>query len=345
MAVDHRSQAHRHAVPGPITLIFFLGGAAATLIRLQPDDAQRRPGDADTYNQLFTAHGIIMVFFFLVPVGAGRAGQFPRAHDDRRPRPRLSQAQSAELVRLHHRRAFTLWAIVAGGVDTGWTFYTPFSTQSSHTNVIPTVVGIFISGFSSILTGLNFIVTIHRMRAPGLTWFRLPLFVWSIYATSIIMVLATPVLAMALVLVGVERALGHRHLRPGAGRRPAPVPAPVLVLLAPGGLHHDPAGHGRRQRDHPLLRAQEHLRLRLRRLRRASASPCSASSCGAHHMFVAGQSVYAAMIFSLLSYLVAVPSAIKVFNWTATLYKGSIVFRHADAVSPWASSACSPWAA
>ena len=137
---------------------------------------------------------------------------------------------------------FTLYAMVSGGVDTGWTFYTPYSSTASNTHIIPTALGIFIAGFSSILTGLNFIVTIHRMRAPGMTWFRLPLFVWAHYATSLVQVLGTPVIAITIVMLAVERALRLRHLRSGPRRRPGAVPAPVLVLFAPGGLHHDPAG-------------------------------------------------------------------------------------------------------
>ena len=188
------------------------------------------------------------------------------------------------------------------------------------------VVGIFINGFSSILTGLNFIVTIHKMRAPGMTWFRLPLFIWAHYATALIMVLGTPVIAITLVMVGAERLLHLGHLRPEAGRRPGALPAPVLVLLAPGGLHHDPAGDGRDVAS-------------WWRPSRASAifgyevvafSSLAIAVVGflvwGHHMFVSSQSVYAAMAFSLLSFLVAIPSAIKVFNWTATLYKGSISF-------------------
>ena len=185
-------------------------------------------------------------------------------------------------------------------------------------------VGIFIAGFSSILTGLNFIVTIHKMRAPGLTWFRLPLFVWAHYATSLIQILGTPVVAVTILLVAMERVFHFGFFDPDPGRRPHPLPAPLLVLLAPRGLHHDPARHGRDQRARDLLLAQEGVRLRLHRDARAWPSRCLSFLVWAHHMFVTGLSVYAAMIFSALSFLVAIPSAIKVFNWIATLYKGSI---------------------
>ncbi len=189
---------------------------------------------------------------------------------------------------------------------------------------MPAALGIFITGFSSILTGLNFIVTIHRMRAPGMTWFRLPLFVWSLYATSLIMMLGTPVLAITLLLVAVERVFGLGIFDPALRRRPGAVPAPVLVLLAPGGLHHDPAGDGRDQRAGRRASAAS----RSSATRFVAFASLAIAVLGflvwGHHMFVAGQSVYAALIFSFLSFLVAIPSAIKVFNWTATLYKGSI---------------------
>ena len=242
----------------------------------------RRPtwSSSDTYNKLFTMHGIMMIFFFLMPSIPAVLGNFliPMmigARDLAFPRINLLSWYIYIVGAL-----FTLYAMITGGVDTGWTFYTPFSTMASNTNVIPTALGIFITGFSSILTGLNFIVTIHRMRAPGLTWFRLPLFVWAHYATSIIMILGTPVMAITILLVGIGARLSHRHLRSRARRRPAALPAPLLVLLAPGGLHHDPAGDGCDQRVDHLLLAQAHLRLQLRRGRRAWPLRCSASWCG-----------------------------------------------------------------
>ncbi len=187
-------------------------------------------------------------------------------------------------------------------------------------------VGVFIVGFSSIFTGLNFIVTIHKMRAPGMTWCKLPLFVWAHYATSIIMVLGTPGAGRSRwSWWRLERSFGFGDLRPEARRRSDPVPAPVLVLLAPGRLHHDPAGVRRDQRDRPLLRrsgrssATRSMAVAMLGDRGASASWSGATTCSS-----SGQSMYAGMVFSLLSFLVAIPSAIKVFNWTATLYKGSV---------------------
>src|SRR4051794_1317272 len=191
-----------------ITFFFFVGGAFAVLIRL---DLATPPGDLvsdDTYNKLFTMHGVVMVFFFLIPSIPATLGNFLvplmiGAKDLAFPKLNLASWYIYILGGL-----FTLYALVAGGVDTGWTFYTPFSTVASTTNVTPAALGIFITGFSSILTGLNFIVTIHTMRAPGMTWFRMPLFLWSMYATSLIFVLGTPVLAITIALIAVER-LAH----------------------------------------------------------------------------------------------------------------------------------------
>jgi len=173
-----------------ITVFFFIGGAMAVLIRLELATPVGDLVTDETYNKLFTMHGVMMVFFFLIPVIPSVLGNFLV--------PIMIGAKDVAFPKLNLASwyiyifggMFTLYALVSGGVDTGWTFYTPFSTVSSTTNVIPTALGVFVTGFSSILTGLNFIVTIHRMRAPGMTWFRMPLFLWSMYATSMIMVLA-----------------------------------------------------------------------------------------------------------------------------------------------------------
>ena len=188
----------------------------AVLIRLELATPAGDLVSDETYNKLFTMHGVMMVFFFLIPSIPAVLGNFLvplmiGAKDLAFPKLNLRAGTSTSSA-----APFTLYALVAGGVDTGWTFYTPFSTVSSTTNVIPAALGIFITGFSSILTGLNFIVTIHRMRAPGMTWFRLPLFIWSMYATSLIMVLGTPVLAITILLVGGRADLPLRHLRSGA---------------------------------------------------------------------------------------------------------------------------------
>ncbi|MFB6372585.1 MAG: cbb3-type cytochrome c oxidase subunit I, partial [Bradymonadaceae bacterium] len=228
-----------------ITLFFAIGGVAATLIRLE---LLTPPGDlvsADLYNRAFSLHGIVMVWFFLIPSIPAVFGNFllPMmlgAEDVAFPRLNLASWYIFMIGGL-----FTLAAAILGGVDTGWTFYTPFSSMFSNSAVVWVVVGIFIVGFSSILTGMNFIVTTHRLRAPGMTWFKMPLFVWSQYATSLIMVLATPILAVKLLLLGLERVLLYTSIdnRPaddahieGAGR---PVDVPELEPFYERVAHHD----------------------------------------------------------------------------------------------------------
>src|SRR5215510_14932406 len=188
-----------------VTFFFFLGGAFAVAIRLELLTPQGDLMQAETYNRMFTMHGVVMVFFFLIPAIPATLGNFlipimVGARDLAFPRINLLSWYIYIVGAL-----FTLIAIVTGGVDTGWTFYAPYSTTYSNGNVLLTGIGIFITGFSSILTGLNFIVTIHTMRAPGLTWFRLPLFIWSHYAASLIMILGTPVIAITVLLLALER--------------------------------------------------------------------------------------------------------------------------------------------
>ncbi len=309
-----------------ITAFFFLGGAFATLIRIELLTPQGDLVSAETYNKMFTMHGIIMIFFFLIPSVPAVLGNFLvplmlGARDVAFPRLNLLSWYVYIIGGL-----FTLTAVITGGVDTGWTFYAPFSTVYSNSNVVLTAVGVFITGFSSILTGLNFIVTIHKMRAPGLTWFRLPLFIWSIYGTSLIQVLGTPVLAIAIALLGMERLWGIGIFNPSLGGDPVLFqhlfwfyshPA-VYIMILPG------------------MGVVSEIVTCFSRKRIFGYSFIAFSSLAialigflvwGHHMFVAGQSVYASMVFSFLSYLVAIPSAIKVFNWTATMYKGSIVYQ------------------
>jgi len=308
-----------------ITLFFFLGGAFAVLIRLELLTPQGDLVESETYNKLFTMHGIIMVFFFLIPSIPAVLGNFLLpimigARDLAFPRLNLLSWYIYTIGGL-----FTLAAIFSGGVDTGWTFYTPYSSTYANTHVIATAVGIFITGFSSILTGLNFIVTTHKMRAPGLTWFRLPLFVWSNYATALIMVLGTPVIAITLLLVGIERGFGIGIFDPRLGGDPLLFqhlfwfyshPA-VYIMILPG------------------MGVVSELVTCFSRKRIFGYQFVAFASLGiavlgflvwGHHMFVSGQSPYAGMIFSFLSFLVAIPSAVKVFNWTATMYKGSISY-------------------
>jgi len=309
-----------------ITLFFFLGGFFAVLIRLE---LMTPPGDlvqSETYNKLFTLHGLIMIFFFLIPSIPAVLGNFlvPMmigARDLAFPRLNLLSWYIYMLGGL-----FTLFVAVFGGVDTGWTFYTPYSTTYANSNVMLTAVGVFITGFSSILTGLNFVVTIHTMRAPGLTWFRLPLFLWAHYATSLILILGTPVLAITIVLVALERGLRIGIFDPALGGDPVLFqhlfwfyshPAVYIMILPAMGVISELVTCFSRKRifGYGFI---------------ASASVAIAILgflVWGHHMFVSSQSVYAGLVFSILSFLVAIPSAIKVFNWTATLYKGSVSYQ------------------
>ena len=231
-----------------ITLFFFIGGAFATLIRVELLTPQGDLVSSETYNKLFTMHGVMMIFFFLIPSIPAVLGNFFL--------PIMIGARDLAFPKLNLLSwyllviggAFALYAMLAGGVDTGWTFYTPYSTTYSNGYVIATALGIFIAGFSSILTGLNFIVTVHRMRAPGMTWFRMPLFVWAHYATSLIQVLGTPVLAVTIMLLFVRARFPPGDFRSGSRRRPGAVPAPLLVLLSSGCLHHGASRDGSSQR-------------------------------------------------------------------------------------------------
>ena len=308
-----------------ITFFFFLGGIFATIIRLE---LLTPPGDlvsAQTYNKLFSLHGIIMVFLFLIPSIPATLGNFFV--------PLMIGAKDLAFPKINLLSwyiymaggACVLYAMLEGGVDTGWTFYVPFSTSYANTYVILTGVGIFIAGFSSILTGLNFIVTIHRMRAPGLTWFRLPLFIWSMYATSLIQVLGTPVIAVTILLVAVERGFHLGIFDPALGGDPVLFqhlfwfyshPAVYIMVLPGMGIISEVVS--------------VYTRKKVFGYRFVAFSSVAIAVLGflvwGHHMFVASQSVYASLVFSFLSFFVAVPSAIKVFNWTATLYKGSISY-------------------
>jgi cytochrome c oxidase subunit 1 len=320
---DHKRIAWLYLVT--ITLFFFIGGLFAVLMRIELLTPQGDLVQAETYNKLFTMHGVIMVFFFLIPSIPAVLGNFLvpimiGARDLAFPRLNLASWYIYALGGV-----FTLSAAAAGGVDTGWTFYTPYSSIYSNTHVVLTVVGVFITGFSSILTGLNFIVTIHKMRAPGLTWFRLPLFIWAHYATSIIFILGTPVIAITLVLVGLERIFHLGIFNPDLGGDPLLFqhlfwfyshPAVYIMILPAMGVVSETIACFSRKRIFGYSFV-------------AYASIAIAVIgflVWGHHMFVSGQSVYASMVFSLLSFLVAIPSAIKVFNWTATLYKGSVAY-------------------
>jgi len=302
---------------------FALGGVFAALIRAELATPAGDLVSADTYNRLFTMHGVAMVFFVLIPAVPAILGNFAM--------PLMIGAKDVAFPRLNLMSwyifvigiVFTLYAMITGGVDTGWTFYTPYSSTASSSNVMATGLGVFIAGFSSILTGLNFMVTIHRMRAPGLTWFRLPLFVWALYATSIVQVLGTPVVAITVLMVALERFVGLGIFRPELGGDPVLFqhlfwfyshPAVYIMILPPMGAISEVIACFSRK---PVFGYSF-----------VAFSSLAIAVFGflvwAHHMFVAGISPYSALVFSILTFAVAVPSAVKTFNWAATMYKGAI---------------------
>ncbi len=310
---------------GSITLFFFIGGLYAMAIRLELLTPQGDLVESNTYNKLFTQHGIIMVFFFLIPSIPAVLGNFLipimiGAKDLAFPKLNLLSWYIYVLGGI-----FTLWALLNGGVDTGWTFYAPYSSTFSNSYVVAAGLGIFINGFSSILTGLNFIVTIHTMRAPGMTWFRLPLFIWSHYATSLIFILGTPVIAITILLLALERLAHIGIFDPKLGGDPVLFqhlfwfyshPAVYIMIL-------------------PSMGVVSELIANFSRKNIFGYSFVAFSSIAiavfgflvwGHHMFVSSQSIYAGLVFSFLSFAVAIPSAVKVFNWTATLYNSSISY-------------------
>ena len=308
-----------------VSFFFLLGGIYAAGIRLELLTPQSDVFESGTYNKVFTAHGVIMVFLFLIPAIPATLGNFLI--------PLMIGAKDLAFPRINLLSWYlymagglvAAWAILQGGVDTGWTFYAPYSTTFSNSYVVATGLGAFIIGFSSILTGVNFIVTIHTMRAPGMTWFRLPLFVWAHYATSLIMVLGTPVVATTILLLALERIAKVGIFDPAIGGDPILFqhlfwfyshPAVYIMILPSMGVISELIGNFSRKR----IFGYEFV----------AFSSIAIAVIGflvwGHHMFVSGQSIYAGLVFSFLTMVVAVPSAVKVFNWTATLYKGSILW-------------------
>jgi cytochrome c oxidase subunit 1 len=318
---DHKRIAILYLIS--VSIMFVLGGFFAMMMRIELLTPEGDLLTSDTYNKFFTLHGVVMIFFFLIPVVPAVIGNFIL--------PIMLGAKDLAFPKLNLLSWYLymfaalvgLVVIITGGVDTGWTFYTPFSTQYSNTHVFGTTFAAFIAGFSSILTGLNFIVTTHRMRAPGLTWFRLPLMVWALYATSIVILLATPVLAITLVMLMIERTIGVGIFDPALGGDPLLFqhmfwfyshPAVYIMILPAMGVASEVVAAFTRKK--------------IFGYKFVAYSSLAIAFLGflvwAHHMFVAGISTYSAMIFAFLSFFVAVPSAIKVFNWTATLYRASV---------------------
>ncbi len=320
-STDHKRIAWLYMAS--ITVFFGVGSIAAAMMRIELATPAGDFVTAETYNRLFSMHGIVMVWFFLVPAVPATLGNFLvpimiGARDLAFPRLNLTSWYIYLLG-----AAFTVGTILLGGVDTGWTFYTPFSSTFSNGHVVAAIIGVFVVGFSSILTGLNFVVTIHTMRADGMTWFRLPLFVWSMYATSIIMLLATPVLAVTLGLVAIERTFHIGIFDPALGGDPLLFqhlfwfyshPAVYIMILPGMGIVSEIIACFARRR--------------IFGYKFMAGSILAIAFVGflvwGHHMFVSGQSAYAGLVFGLLSFFVALPSAIKVFNWVATLRRGSI---------------------
>nr|MDQ2804369.1 cbb3-type cytochrome c oxidase subunit I [Pseudomonadota bacterium] len=319
--IDHKRIAILYLAA--ITFFFIVGAIAAGLVRLSLIVPNGQIFTNDAYNKMFTIHGVVMVWFFLIPSIPTTFGNFLI--------PLMIGAKDLAFPRLNRLSwyifmsgaLFALADVIIGGVDTGWTFYTPFSTTFSNTWVIPALIGVIVVGFSSILTGLNFVVTIHTMRAPGMTWFRLPIFIWTHYAVSLIFLLGTPVITITLILVVLERAFGIGVFDPALGgdsvlfehmfwfySHPA-----VYIMVLPGmGVISELV---------PAFAQKKLFGYRFVAYASLALATLTFFVWG-HHMFVNGVSETSALVFSILSFTVAVPSAVKVYNWTATIYKGSI---------------------
>jgi cytochrome c oxidase subunit 1 len=323
LTVDHKRIGILYLIT--ISVFFLVGGIFAGLFRLELLTPEGDYLQADTYNRFFTLHAVVMIFFFLIPSIPATMGNFFL--------PLMIGAKDVAFPKLNLLSWYILVVagvmgvilISTGGLDTGWTVYAPLSTSYANTNVFLATLTIFVAGFSSILTGLNFIVTIHKMRAPGMTWFRLPLFVWAHYATSVIQVLGTPVVAISVLLIGIERVWGVGIFDPALGGDPILFqhmfwfyshPAVYIMILPGMGVISEVIACFSRNR----VFGYEFI----------AFSSIAIAIIGflvwGHHMYMSGQSMYAGMVFSLLTMLVAVPSAIKIFNWTATLYKGNVVW-------------------
>src|SRR5262245_37572012 len=320
---DHKRIAMLYLMS--ITVFFAIGGVFAALIRLELLTPKGDFLSPDMYNKAFTMHGIVMIFFFLIPSIPATLGNFLI--------PIMCGTKDLAFPRINLLSWYlyvlggvlAIGALALGGVDTGWTFYTPYSTTASMTNVTLAACGAFVAGFSSILTGFNFIVTVHRMRAPGLTWLRLPLFVWAQYATSLVMILGTPVIAITLTLLMAERTLHLGIFDPRTGGDPVLFqhlfwfyshPAVYIMILPGMGVMSElVAGVSRKQVFGYSFVAFSSLAIAI-----------IGFLVWGHHLFVSSQSTYAGLVFSIITMLVAVPSAVKTFNWAATMYKGSVTW-------------------
>ncbi len=321
LTLDHKRIGVMYT--GSVLLSFLVGGIFALLVRTELLTPGRTFIDAETYNHFFTLHGAVMVFLVIIPSIPAALGNFVL--------PVMLGAKDVAFPRLN-LFSYHLWiagavctvvSLVMGSFDTGWTFYTPYSTTTTAGGVIPVIVGVFILGFSSIFTGMNFIVTIHKLRPPGMTWFRMPLFLWALYSTALIQVLATPVLAITLALVAVERIANIGIFNPAMGGDPVLYqhffwfyshPAVYIMIVPAMGIISE------------LIAVHSHRQIFGYRFIAFSSVAIAIFSflVWGHHMFTSGQSSLMNTLFSAISFSVAIPSAVKIFNWICTLYKGSI---------------------
>ncbi len=322
LSTDHKRIGLMYLIA--ISIFFFTGAILGVLMRLELIAPGRTIMDAQTYNTIFTLHGVIMIFLFIIPGIPAVFGNFflplqIGAKDVAFPRLNLL---SFWIYLIGTVLVLVSLFIKGGPIDTGWTFYMPYSVRTT-TNVSMAIFAAFVLGFSSILTGLNFVTTVHRLRAPGMTFFKMPLFVWSTYATAWIQIIATPIIGITIVLVILERYFGVGVFDPALGGDPILFqhlfwiyshPAVYIMILPAMGV------------------VSEIIPTFARRTifgyRAVAMSSLAIAFIGylvwAHHMFTSGMSDMAVLVFSFLTFLVALPSAIKVFNWVATLYKGSI---------------------
>ncbi|MDZ4798128.1 MAG: cytochrome c oxidase subunit I [Bryobacteraceae bacterium] len=308
-----------------ILFFFLIGGLMALLVRIELLTPKQTIMTAEQYNQVFTLHGAIMVFLFIIPSVPAALGNFVL--------PLMLGAKDVAFPKVNLMSLYIYWtgalmavgAIVLGGIDTGWTFYTPYSTSTGGAVSLMTLAA-FVLGFSSILTGVNFIATIHKLRAPGMGWFQLPLFIWSMYATALIQIMATPVLAITLLLLFMERVFHIGIFDPKLGGDPVLFqhffwfyshPA-VYIMIVPG--------FAIISEIIPTFSKKTIFGYKAIAFSSVAIAIVGFLVWG-HHMFVSGQSTLAGAIFSFLTFLVAIPSAVKVFNWLATMYRGSIDLR------------------
>ncbi len=320
LTLDHKKIGILYLIT--ILTFFLVGGVAALLVRLELFTPGKTIMGPQLYNQLFTLHGVVMIFIVIVPGIPATFGNFLI--------PLMIGARDVIFPKLN---LLSYWIYVAGALiallavvtntmDTGWTFYTPYSIQTA-TSVIPVTFGAFVMGFSSILTGINFLVTIHKLRAPGMTWHRLPLMIWALYATAIIQVIATPVIGITLLLLIAERVFGIGFFDPAKGGDPILFqhffwfyshPVVYIMILPAFGVVSEII---------PVFSRKPIFGYKAIAYSSLAIAFISFLVWG-HHLFVSGQAEWVSVVFSFLTFFVAVPTAIKVFNWLATMYRGSI---------------------